>query len=127
VGTALTAIAVGSATGGAVVCLVLFVMSRGAPPAAAPAAPLMPAIGPALAGGGGALAAALVGWSVSRPLASTFARAALAMMAVMGTALAAAATLPAHVLLGRPGLALLGVLCLGVIVVARRLFLTAPS
>lgn len=126
-GTAFTAIAVGSATGGAVVCLVLFVMTRGAPPAAQPSAPLMPAIGPALAAGGGVLAGALVGWSVARPLTSTFVRAALAMMSVMGTALVAAATLPAHVLLGRPGLALLGVLCLGVIVVARRLFLPAPS
>ena len=127
----------GSATGGAVVCLVLFVFSglalplagpAGAavgPGAAAPVAPLMPAYGPALAAGGGVLAAAIVAWAIARPLDSLFLRAALAMMAVMGTALVAAATMPAHMYFGRAGLAVLAALCLAAIVVARRAFLGA--
>ena len=123
-GTALAGIVVGSATGGAVVALVLFAMS-GSGPARPPAGagPIMPAIGPALAGGGGALAGALVAWAVARPLRNAFQRAALAMMAVMGTALVAGATLPAHELAGRAGLAAVAALCLAAILVARRVFL----
>ncbi|OYV64480.1 MAG: hypothetical protein B7Z72_13190 [Gemmatimonadetes bacterium 21-71-4] len=70
-----------------------------------------------------ALAGALVAWSIARPLGSAFLRAALAMMAVMGTALVAAATLPAHLFLGRAGLALLAALCLGAIILARHVLL----
>jgi hypothetical protein len=115
---------VGSAAGGAVVSLVLFVMSGHVFPApSATAAPVMPAIGPSLAGAGGAAAGALVAWAVSKPVASAFHRAALAMMAVMGTALVAGATLPAHQLAGRAGLAVVAALCLVVIVVARRVLL----
>jgi hypothetical protein len=107
------------------VCLVLFALSRGALPdgtAAAPQ-PLMPPFGPALAAGGGAAAGALVAWTVAGPLRNVYVRAALAMMGVMGTALVAAATLPANVLLGRPGLAILGALCVAAIPVARRALL----
>jgi hypothetical protein len=115
---------VGSATGGAVVSLVLFVMSGHALPASsATGSPVMPAIGPSLAGAGGAAAGALVAWAVSKPVTSAFHRAALAMMAVMGTALVAGATLPAHQLAGRAGLAVLAGLCVVVIVVARRVLL----
>ena len=123
-GSALAAIVVGSAAGGAVVSLVLFVMSGHAlaTPSAA-SAPAMPAVGPALAGAGGAAAGVLVAWAVSKPVVSAFQRAALAMMAVMGTALVAAATLPAHQLAGRAGLAVVAALCLVVIFVARRLLL----
>ena len=106
------------------VSLVLFAMSGYA--LAAPSAassPAMPAIGPSLAGAGGAAAGALVAWAISKPVRSAFQRAALAMMAVMGTALVAAATLPAHQLAGRTGLAALVVLCLVVIVIARRTLL----
>jgi hypothetical protein len=119
---------VGSATGGAVVALVLFVMSGTglARPAGAPGV-LMPAFGPALAGGGGVLAGALVAWAVSKPLGSAFQRAALAMMAVMGTALVAAATLPAHMFAGRAGLAAVAALCLAAILVAWRVFLGGPD
>jgi hypothetical protein len=115
---------VGSAAGGAVVCLVLFVMAGVALPAAAGSPhPIMPAFGPGLAAGGGAVAAAVVAWSVARPLAHAYVRAALAMMAVMGTALVAAVSLPAHLLLGRAGLVLLAALCVAAIAAARRLLL----
>ncbi len=126
--SALAGIVVGSAAGGAVVSLVLFVMSG--PAIATPAAtasPAMPAVGPSLAGAGGALAGAIVAWAVSKPVGNTFRRAALAMMAVMGTALVAGATLPAHQLAGRAGLAVVAALCLVVIVVARRVFLGGPA
>ncbi len=113
----------GSASGGAVVALVLFVMSGQSVAAAPGGGPIMPAIGPALAGGGGALAGALVAWALARPLANAFRRAALAMMAVMGTALVAGATLPAHALAGRAGLAAVAAACLVAILVARHVFL----
>ena len=115
---------VGSAAGGAVVALVLFVMSGYA--LATPSAsgsPLMPAFGPSLAGAGGVAAGAVVAWALSKPLRNLFRRAALAMMAVMGTALVAGATLPAHQLAGRAGLAAIAALCLAVFVVAWRLLL----
>jgi hypothetical protein len=119
---------IGSAAGGAVVALVLFVISGytlAAP--AATSSPVMPAIGPALAGAGGAAAGALVAWTVSKPVRSAFQRAALAMMAVMGTALVAGATLPAHQLAGRAGLAVVAGLCVVVIVVARRILLPTAA
>jgi len=108
-----------------VVALVLFVISGYAlATPTATSSPVMPAIGPSLAGAGGAAAGALVAWTVSKPLVNAFRRAALAMMAVMGTALVAAATLPAHQLAGRAGLAAVTALCLVVILVARRVFLS---
>ena len=110
------------------VSLVLFVMSGStlATPSAAPS-PMMPAIGPSLAGAGGSAAGALVAWAVSKPVANAFRRAALAMMAVMGTALVAGLTLPAHQLAGRTGLAVLAALCLVVILVAHRVFLGSTA
>ena len=106
------------------VSLVLLALSGQALPApSTSSSPAVSAIGPLLAGAGGAAAGALVAWALSKPLVSAFHRAALAMMAVMGTALVAAATLPAHQLAGRTGLAALVVLCLVVIVIARRTFL----
>ena len=113
---------VGSAAGGAVVSLVLFVMSGYA--LATPSSPVMPAIGPSLAGAGGVAAGAIVAWAISKPVGNTFRRAALAMMAVMGTALVAGATLPAHQLAGRAGLAVMAALCIAVIVAAWRIFLS---
>jgi hypothetical protein len=119
---------VGSAAGGAVVSLVLFAMSGHAlATPSASSSPVMPAIGPSLAGAGGAAAGALVAWAVSKPVGNAFRRAALAMMAVMGTALVAGATLPAHQLAGRAGLGALAALCFAVIVVARRVFLGGPA
>ena len=119
---------VGSAAGGAVVSLVLFVMSGPAfATPAAPSSPAMPAIGPSLAGAGGALAGALVAWAVAKPVGNAFRRAALAMMAVMGTALVAGATLPAHQLAGRTGLAVVAAACLVLIIVARRVLLGDPA
>jgi len=119
---------VGSAAGGVVVSLVLFVISGYAlaTPSATSSA-VVPAIGPSLAGAGGVAAGALVAWAVSKPVGNAFRRAALAMMAVMGTTLVAGATLPAHQLAGRTGLAAVGALCLIVIVVARRVFLGGPA
>ncbi len=125
---ALASIVIGSAAGGAVVSLVLFVMSGYAlATPAATSSPVMPAIGPSLAGSGGALAGALVAWAVSKPVGNAFRRAALAMMAVMGTALVAGATLPAHQLAGRTGLAAVAALCIVAIVVARRVILGGPA
>jgi len=119
---------VGSATGGAVVSLVLVALSsHGLATPAAGSSPIMPAIGPSLAGGGGAAAGALVAWALSKPVVNAFRRAALTMMAVMGTALVAGATLPAHQLAGRAGLAVVAALCVAVIVVARRVLLAARS
>ena len=109
----------GSAAGGAVVALVLFAMSGyGLVRPTATAGPLMPAIGPALAGGGGVLAGAVIAWTIAKPLRDAFRRAALAMMAVMGTSLVAGATLPAHQLAGRAGLAAVAAVCIAVIPVA---------
>jgi hypothetical protein len=124
----LAGIVVGSATGGAVVALVLFAMSGYdvARPSAG-AGPIMPAFGPALAGGGGVLAGALVAWAVSKPLHNAFRRAAMAMMAVMGTALVAGATLPAHQLAGRAGLAAVAALCLAAMLAAWFLLLRDTS
>ena len=119
---------VGSAAGGAVVSLVLFAMSGYAlATPSATASPAMPAIGPSLAGAGGAASAALVAWAVSKPVGNAFRRAALAMMAVMGTALVAGATLPAHQLAGRAGLAALAAPCIVVIIIARRVFLSTEA
>ena len=91
------------------------------------ASPVMPAIGPSLAGAGGVLAGAIVAWAVSRPVLNAFRRATVAMMAVMGTALVAGATLPAHQLAGRTGLAVVAALCIAGIVVAWRLLLASSD
>ena len=110
------------------VCLVLFAVSgQDLPASAATPSPVLPAIGPALAGAGGAAAGALVAWAVSKPVGNAFRRAALAMMAVMGTALVAGATLPAHQLAGRAGLAVLAALCIIVMITAHRVLLGGPA
>ena len=119
---------VGSAVGGAVVALVLFAMSGYAlATPSQPSAPIMPAIGPAVAGFGGVVAGALVAWAVGKPVGGAFRRAALAMMAVMGTALVAGATLPAHQLAGRAGLAGVAAVCLLLALAARRIFVDASG
>jgi hypothetical protein len=83
----------------------------------------MPATAPALAGVGGLVAGALVAWSLGRPLDNAYYRAVLAMLGVFGTALIGALTVPAHMLAGRWGLAVLGAACVAAIPVARRIFL----
>lgn len=83
----------------------------------------MPAVFPALAGAGGLAAGGLVAWSLSRPVASFYYRAVLAMLGIFGTALIGALTVPAHMLAGRWGLAGLGALCVVAIGIARRLFI----
>jgi len=119
---------VASPVGGAVVALVLFAMSGYFPATPAQAsAPIMPAVGPAVAGFGGLVAGALVAWAVGRPVGGAFRRAALAMMAVMGTALVAGATLPAHQLAGRAGLAGVAAVCLLLALAARRIFVDASG
>ena len=114
--------------GGAVVAVVLFAMSAHglATPSATPE-PIMPTVGPAVAGFGGVLAGALVAWTLGRPVGGAFRRAALAMMAVMGTALVAGATLLAHQLAGRAGLAAVAALCLLAALAARRIFVDATG
>ena len=112
----LTSIVAGSASGGAVVCLALFAATAGD-------TRVVPAIAPALAGAGGLLAGALVAWSLGRPLANAYYRAVLAMLAIFGTALIGALTVPVHVLAGRWGLAGLGALCVVAVGLARRIFL----
>jgi len=112
------------------VALVLFAMTGHAlATPAASSAPILPAVGPAVAGAGGVAAGALVAWAVGRPVGGAFRRAALAMMAVMGTALVAGATMPAHQIAGRAGLAAVAALCLVAALVARRIFVdaTGPS
>jgi len=81
----------------------------------------MPGVFPALAGVGGLAAGGLVAWSLSRPLANLYYRAALAMLGIFGTALIGALAVPAHMLAGRWGLAGLGALCVVAIGFARRL------
>jgi hypothetical protein len=105
----------GSATGGAVVCLALFTATSRGPAG-------LPAVFPALAGVGGLAAGALVAWSLSRPVANLYYRAALAMLGVFGTALIGALAVPAHVVAGRWGLAALGALCIVALGVALRPF-----
>ncbi len=109
-------IVTGSATGGAVICLALFATATGQTPAGH-------SLGPALAGVGGLVAGSVVAWSLSRVIENTYYRAALAMMAVFGTAIVGALTVPAHVVAGRWGLAILGALCVAAIGTARRIFL----
>ena len=123
---------VGAATGGAVVALVLFATVGAAPAAApgagpSPGAGAAPPLGPGLAALGGIAAGALVAWTVGKPVGGAFRRAALAMMAVMGTALVAVLTVPAHELAGRAGLAAVAALCLAAVVAARRVFLSGGS
>ncbi len=69
------------------------------------------------------MAGSIVAWSLSRVIDNTYYRATLAMMAVFGTAIIGALTVPAHVLAGRWGLAVLGALCVATIATARRFFL----
>ncbi len=102
----------GSASGGAVVCLALFTATAGA------SGPI-PGAFPLLAGLGGLAAGALVAWSVARPLENAWYRAVLAMIGVFGTALIGALAVPAHVVAGRAGLAALAAVCVAAIVVAR--------
>ncbi len=69
------------------------------------------------------MAGSIVAWSLSRVIDNTYYRATLAMMAVFGTAIIGALTVPAHVLAGRWGLAVLGAVCVAAIATARRIFL----
>ncbi len=105
----------GSASGGAVICLALFTVTAGN-------GPTVPGIGPMLAGAGGLLAGGLVAWSLGRPLGNAYHRAVVSMIAVFGTALIGALTVPAHVVAGRAGLAALGIVSVAVVAVSRRLF-----
>jgi hypothetical protein len=81
----------------------------------------MPTVFPALAGAGGLAAGALVAWSLSRPVPNLYYRSVLAMLGVFGTALLGALAVPAHMLAGRWGLAVLGAACVGAVGFSRRL------
>lgn len=109
-------IVAGSASGGAVICLALFA-------AASESRVGMPGVFPALAGVGGLAAGGLVAWSLSRPVQNLYYRSVLAMLGIFGTALIGALAVPAHVVAGRWGLAVLGALCVLGIGIARRLFI----
>lgn len=119
-GAALAAVFIGSATGGAVVCLVLLAsywMTRG------PDTPF--ATIAVLGAAGGLVAGAIVGWTLARSL-PVWRRAVVAMIAAAGTTLVAVLTTAADIVGGPAGLAVLAGLCLLVIVGAYRIFL-APE
>ncbi len=97
------------------ICLALFTATA----RASGGAPLPGAL-PLVAGAGGLAAAFLVGWTLSRPLANLYYRSVLAMLAVFGTAVIGALAVPAHVLAGRTGLAVLALACVVAIFLARR-------
>ncbi len=119
-GAALAAVFIGSATGGAVVCLVLLAgywMPRGPDTTFGTIA--------LLGAAGGLVAGAIVGWTLARSL-PVWRRAVVAMIAAAGTALVGVLTTAADIVGGRAGLAVLAGLCLLVIVGAYRIFL-APE
>ena len=115
-GTVLAAIVIGAASGGALLCLVLISahdMPRGVDSAFADIV---------LAGAAGGLTvAAGVGAIVGRSLGA-WRRIVVAMIAAAGTALVGVLTTAADMAGGRAGLAVLGALCLGAILLARRIF-----
>lgn len=76
-----------------------------------------------LAGLGGFAGAGAVAWAVGRTLSTVWRRLVVSMMAVMGTALTLFVTTLADLAFGRWGVATLGLVCLGAIGVAYRLFL----
>ncbi len=110
---------IGAASGGAVLCLALLAY---APDPRQPAANALPVL---VAGFGGLAAGALVAAALARGLGSPLRRAMVAMMAVMGTAVVGAFTVPAHSAAGAWGLGVLLALCLGVILIAWRVLLSA--
>jgi len=119
-GAALAAVFIGSATGGAVVCLVLLAsywMPRGPDTTFGTIA--------LLGAAGGLMAGAIVGWTLARSL-PVWRRAVVAMIAAAGTALVGVLTTAADIVGGPAGLAVLAGLCLLVIVGAYRIFL-APE
>lgn len=120
VGTALAAISIGGASGGTVVCLVLAAahgMARG---------PDQPFADIALAAAAaGLVVAAGLAFTVGRNL-GTWRAIMLAVSATAGSALVTVLTLPADMAFGRAGLLGLGGLCVGVIVLAMRLFFPKP-
>lgn len=91
-----------------------------APDPAHPQANALPVL---VAGVGGLAAGGLVAWALARQLKNPLLRATLAMMAVMGTAVVGAVTVPAHGFAGARGLMALFVLCLAAIGAAWRLFI----
>jgi hypothetical protein len=120
IGTALAAVSIGAAAGGALLCLILAAahdMPRGADSRFADVA-----LGGAAAG---LSFAAAVGFALARRL-GVWRAALVAMIAVSGAALVTVLTTAADIALGRTGLLLLALLCIGVIAGARRLFYAAP-
>ncbi len=119
-GTALAAIVTGAASGGFLLCIVLVAahgMPRGVDSAFANIV--------LLAAAGGLTVAAGVASLVGRTLGG-WRRAVVAMIAAAGTALVGVLTTAADMAGGRLGLAVLGGLCLGAILLARKIFL-APD
>jgi hypothetical protein len=115
-GTALAAIVIGAASGGALLCTVLIAahdMPRGVD---TPFADIVLA-----AAAGGLTVAAGAAGLVGRGLGA-WRRAVVAMIAAAGTALVGVLTTAADMAGGRAGLAVLGGLCLGAILLAARVF-----
>jgi len=120
-GTALAAIVIGAASGGALLCTVLIAahdMPRGVD---TPFATIVLA-----AAAGGLTAAAGVAALVGRRLGA-WRRAVVGMIAAAGTALVGVLTTGADLAGGRAGLAVLGAVCVGAILVAARVFGRDPE
>ena len=111
---------IGAASGGAVLCLALLAY---APDRGAPAANFLPVL---VAGLGGLAAGGIVAWALSRPLGNAWRRTMVTMMGVMGSAVVAGFTVPAHGAWGTWGLAGLFALCMAAIAAAWRLLLSGP-
>ena len=115
-GTALAAIVIGAAAGGALVCGVLIAVHELPRGADTPFAGII--LGTGAAGLG---CAALVAFTIARAL-GVWRAAGAAMTGVAGTALVVVLTTPADIAAGRLGLAVLGALCVGAMILARRIF-----
>ena len=121
IGTALASISIGAASGGALVCLVLAAahgMERGKD---------QPFTYIALAGAAcGLVVSAAVAWNIGRRLGVW--RATLTTIsAVAGGMLITLLTLPADMAAGRLGLLILAGICIGVMMLALKIFFPKPA
>lgn len=117
----MASIVIGSATGGAVTCLVLLAsygLVHGAESGAVAAVVGLGGFGGVAAGGG-------IAWVLGRSLGNPWRRAMLAMMGVMGSALLVFLTTVADLVAGRWGLVTLAAACVVAIAVAHRLWLAS--
>jgi len=115
VASAMGAVAIGAATGGAIICLVLFALHE------SPRTGTMFFNALFAGGAGGLLAAAGVAWMLARLVANPFRRAMTAMVALAGAAFVGALTVVADAAAGRIGLLGLAGVCVAVMAWVGRL------